>query len=160
MFFFIIPALWRRGLSLTACNAAPNAKSKMLVRGPKMAEWGLERDLPPSFWALTSTLLNKFFSSEEPFYEKRLWRREKKRRRRRRRKRKKKKIGENSSPQMSLPVTRLIDDQLQWRRSCQLLNSSLSPQTWSRIYHKGFVHIFYDFWIQNFVCPFLKFLDQ
>ena len=28
-------------------------------------------------------------------------------------KERKKKIGENSSPQMSLPVTRLIDDQLQ-----------------------------------------------
>ena len=30
----LIPASWRRGHSLTACNAAPLAKSKMAARVP------------------------------------------------------------------------------------------------------------------------------
>ena len=33
-----IPAWRRRGHSLTACNAAPPAKSNMAARGPKMAD--------------------------------------------------------------------------------------------------------------------------
>ena len=42
----IIPALWRRGHSLTACNAAPPAKSEMAARGPQNGGRGLERCLP------------------------------------------------------------------------------------------------------------------
>ena len=38
-----IPALRRRGHSLTACNAAPPAKYNMAARGPQNGQQGLER---------------------------------------------------------------------------------------------------------------------
>ena len=45
-----IPAYWRRGHALTACNAAPPAKSKMAARGPENGRRGLEKCLPIGFW--------------------------------------------------------------------------------------------------------------
>ena len=43
------------GHSLTACNAALLAKSKMATRGPQMGRRGLESCLPLDFWALQAT---------------------------------------------------------------------------------------------------------
>ena len=48
------------GRSLTACNAAPPAKSKMAARGPKMAEGVLKGGRSKQL------LLNKFFDPSTP----------------------------------------------------------------------------------------------
>ena len=47
-------------------NVEPPAKSKMAARGPPNGRRGLESGLPPGFWALPSTLLNKFFDLSTP----------------------------------------------------------------------------------------------
>ena len=44
-----------KGALLTACNAAPPAKSKMAARGPQNGRGGLQRCLPLGFWAFPST---------------------------------------------------------------------------------------------------------
>ena len=47
-----IPAWRERGQSLTSCNAATPAKSKMAARTPQNGQWGMERRLTQGMWAL------------------------------------------------------------------------------------------------------------
>ena len=51
-----IPALRHRGHTLTICNVAPPAKSKMVTRGPQNGRRVLKRGLTLGYWALLHSL--------------------------------------------------------------------------------------------------------
>ena len=54
------------GNSLTACNAAPPAKSRMAARGPKMAEGAWKGVYAQVFGRSKQFSLNKFFDPSAP----------------------------------------------------------------------------------------------
>ena len=58
--------MMRRGHSLTSCNAASPAKSKMAPRGPQNGRRGLERCPPLGFGWFCQLWLSKFFDPTTP----------------------------------------------------------------------------------------------